>query len=93
MKSNLSVFSHRIFSASICTLAFVSIYTYTLAFLWSAAGMLGQYNVGICKNSISHPTMKGQQRRYFIAAEKILWDFAPQGYNKFNGLPLNVSGR
>lgn len=37
--------------------------------------------------------MKGKQRHYFIAAEKILWDYGPQGYNKFNGLPLNTSGR
>uniref|UniRef100_A0A8D0QUF6 Plastocyanin-like domain-containing protein n=1 Tax=Sus scrofa TaxID=9823 RepID=A0A8D0QUF6_PIG len=35
----------------------------------------------------------GQQRHYFIAAEKILWDYGPQGYNKFSGLPLNASGR
>uniref|UniRef100_G1M2N6 ferroxidase n=1 Tax=Ailuropoda melanoleuca TaxID=9646 RepID=G1M2N6_AILME len=56
------------------------------------AGMLGQYNVGNCKGDIPHPKMKGQQRHYFIAAEKILWDYAPQGYNKFSGLPLNASG-
>ncbi|KAK1336234.1 hypothetical protein QTO34_004038 [Cnephaeus nilssonii] len=56
------------------------------------AGMLGQYNVGNCKKGISHPKMKGRQRRYFIAAEKILWDYGPQGYNKFSGLPLNASG-
>ncbi|XP_072582287.1 ferroxidase HEPHL1 isoform X2 [Vulpes vulpes] len=56
------------------------------------AGMLGQYNVGNCKGDISHPMMKGQQRHYFIAAEKVLWDYAPQGYNKFSGLPLNASG-
>uniref|UniRef100_A0A8D0NVY9 ferroxidase n=1 Tax=Sus scrofa TaxID=9823 RepID=A0A8D0NVY9_PIG len=56
------------------------------------AGMLGQYNVGNCKSGTSHPKMKGQQRHYFIAAEKILWDYGPQGYNKFSGLPLNASG-
>nr|XP_025749784.1 hephaestin-like protein 1 [Callorhinus ursinus] len=56
------------------------------------AGMLGQYNVGNCKGDVPHPKMKGQQRRYFIAAEKVLWDYAPQGYNKFSGLPLNASG-
>ncbi|XP_075404832.1 ferroxidase HEPHL1 [Tenrec ecaudatus] len=56
------------------------------------AGMLGQYNVGTCERVSSHPKMKGQQRRYFIAAEKILWDYGPQGYNKFSGLPLNASG-
>ncbi|XP_055272200.1 ferroxidase HEPHL1-like isoform X2 [Moschus berezovskii] len=56
------------------------------------AGMLGQYNVGNCKSGISHPKMKGQQRHYFIAAEKILWDYGPQGYDKFSGLPLKASG-
>ncbi|XP_065737954.1 ferroxidase HEPHL1 isoform X1 [Phocoena phocoena] len=56
------------------------------------AGMLGQYNVGNCKSGIFHPKMKGQQKHYFIAAEKILWDYGPQGYNKFSGLPLNASG-
>lgn len=64
-----------------------------MAFLSSAAGMLGQYNVGNCKSGIFHPKMKGQQKHYFIAAEKILWDYGPQGYNKFSGLPLNASGR
>lgn len=64
-----------------------------VVFFRSAAGMLGQYSVGNCKGDISHPRMTGQQRRYFIAAEKILWDYAPQGYNKFSGLPLNASGR
>lgn len=64
-----------------------------VVFLSSAAGMLGQYNVGNCKGDIPHPKMKGQQRHYFIAAEKVLWDYAPQGYNKFSGLPLNASGR
>ncbi|XP_073936846.1 ferroxidase HEPHL1 isoform X4 [Castor canadensis] len=55
------------------------------------AGMLGQYNVGNCKSDILHPKMNGQQRRYFIAAEKILWDYGPLGYDKFSGLPLNAS--
>ncbi|XP_073926462.1 ferroxidase HEPHL1-like [Castor canadensis] len=57
------------------------------------AGMLGQYNVGNCKSDILHPKMNGQQRRYFIAAEKILWDYGPLGYDKFSGLPLNASRR
>ncbi|XP_073912246.1 ferroxidase HEPHL1-like isoform X3 [Castor canadensis] len=55
------------------------------------AGMLGQYNVGNCKSDILHPKMNGQQRRYFIAAEKVLWDYGPLGYDKFSGLPLNAS--
>ncbi|ELV13535.1 Hephaestin-like protein 1 [Tupaia chinensis] len=56
------------------------------------AGMLGQYNVGNCKGGISYPKMKGPQKHYFIAAEKILWDYGPQGYNKFSGHLLNASG-
>ncbi|XP_062054294.1 ferroxidase HEPHL1 [Lepus europaeus] len=56
------------------------------------AGMLGQYNVGNCKSDVSHSKVKGHQRRYFIAAEKVLWDYGPQGYDKFSGLPLNASG-
>lgn len=59
----------------------------------SAAGMLGQYNVGNCRGNAPHPKMRGQQRRYFIAAEKVLWDYGPQGYDKFTGFPLNTSGR
>ena len=85
MKSNLSFFS--------CMISFGAFIPWLMAFLSSAAGMLGQYNVGNCKSGIFHPKMKGQQRRYFIAAEKILWDYGPQGYNKFSGLPLNASGR
>ncbi|XP_055971194.1 ferroxidase HEPHL1 [Sorex fumeus] len=56
------------------------------------AGMLGQYTVGNCKSAEAPAKMQGKQRRYFIAAEKVLWDYAPQGYNKFSGLPLNASG-
>ncbi|NP_001178922.2 ferroxidase HEPHL1 [Rattus norvegicus] len=56
------------------------------------AGMLGQYNVGNCRGNAPHPKMRGQQRRYFIAAEKVLWDYSPQGYDKFTGFPLNTSG-
>ncbi|XP_008821338.1 hephaestin-like protein 1 [Nannospalax galili] len=57
------------------------------------AGMLGQYNVGNCRSDIPHPKMRGRQRHYFIAAEKVLWDYGPLGYDKFSGLPLNASDR
>nr|XP_048289744.1 ferroxidase HEPHL1 [Myodes glareolus] len=56
------------------------------------AGMLGQYDVGNCRSNVPHLKMQGQQRHYFIAAEKVLWDYAPQGYDKFTGFPLNASG-
>jgi hypothetical protein len=78
MKTNLLIFSCGFIYSLVCG---------------SAAGMLGQYNVGNCKSDILHPKMNGQQRRYFIAAEKILWDYGPLGYDKFSGLPLNASRR
>ncbi|XP_036602582.1 ferroxidase HEPHL1 isoform X1 [Trichosurus vulpecula] len=56
------------------------------------AGMLGQYDVKTCKNNIYQPTLKGRERSYFIAAEKVLWDYGPQGYDKYSGLPLNATG-
>lgn len=64
-----------------------------MIFFCFVAGMLGQYNVGNCKSDVSHSNVKGHPRRYFIAAEKVLWDYGPQGYDKFSGLPLNASGR
>ncbi|XP_060035658.1 ferroxidase HEPHL1 isoform X2 [Erinaceus europaeus] len=56
------------------------------------AGMLGQYSVDSCKRDAPHTEVHGQHRRYFIAAEKVLWNYAPLGYDRFSGQPLNASG-
>ncbi|XP_066475399.1 ferroxidase HEPHL1 [Tiliqua scincoides] len=56
------------------------------------AGMMGFYNVKACGQSITAHSLSGQERRYFIAAERILWDYGPSGIDKFTGQPLNATG-
>ncbi|XP_039770951.1 ferroxidase HEPHL1 [Ornithorhynchus anatinus] len=57
------------------------------------AGMVGQYSVETCRSGgPPKPKLQGRRRSYFIAAEKVLWDYGPAGYDKFTGLPLNATG-
>uniref|UniRef100_A0A674K648 ferroxidase n=1 Tax=Terrapene triunguis TaxID=2587831 RepID=A0A674K648_9SAUR len=56
------------------------------------AGMKGLYNVQICHKNVSQPSLTGQERRYFIAAETVLWNYGPEGYDKFTGQALNTTG-
>nr|XP_028581903.1 hephaestin-like protein 1 isoform X1 [Podarcis muralis] len=56
------------------------------------AGMMGFYNIKACGQNITGPSQSGQERRYFIAAERILWDYGPGGFNKLTGQPLNATG-
>uniref|UniRef100_A0A8C4VYJ8 ferroxidase n=1 Tax=Gopherus evgoodei TaxID=1825980 RepID=A0A8C4VYJ8_9SAUR len=56
------------------------------------AGMKGLYNVQICHKNVSQPSLTGQERRYFIAAESVLWNYGPEGYDKFTGQALNTTG-
>ena len=35
----------------------------------------------------------GNVRRYYIAAEEIIWDYAPSGWDNWLGLPVNLSPR
>ncbi|XP_014372908.1 hephaestin-like protein 1 [Alligator sinensis] len=56
------------------------------------AGMEGLYNVQTCNKNISQPSLSGRERRYFIAAEEVLWDYGPEGYDKFTGQGLNATG-
>lgn len=60
---------------------------------YTAAGIMGFYNVKACGQSITEHSLDGQERRYFIAAERILWDYGPSGIDKFTGQPLNATGR
>ncbi|XP_053564591.1 ferroxidase HEPHL1 [Bombina bombina] len=54
------------------------------------AGMMAFFNIGTCgKTLTSH--MGGSVRKYFIAAEMTLWDYAPTGHNAFTGDLLNDS--
>ncbi|XP_056417456.1 ferroxidase HEPHL1 [Hyla sarda] len=52
------------------------------------AGMMGLYNVGTCGR---HPAAltPGYVRKYFIAADKVLWNYAPNNYNRFTHKPLD----
>lgn len=59
------------------------------------AGMLMSYSVNAtCSNQSSVPfRLDGKLRRYFIAAEEVVWNYGPSGYNSFNGEPLTQTGR
>ncbi|XP_073518282.1 ferroxidase HEPHL1 [Phyllobates terribilis] len=46
------------------------------------AGMMGLYNVGTCGHSPAALT-SGDVRKYFIAAEKVMWNYAPNNYDRF----------
>ena len=37
------------------------------------------------------PATPSKTRVYYIAAETVLWDFAPQGYNVFMGMPYDAA--
>ncbi|XP_053467469.1 ferroxidase HEPHL1-like [Ictalurus furcatus] len=54
------------------------------------AGMEGFYEVSSCGNDAA-PTVspEGHVRRFYIAAEEILWDYAPSGKNLLTDKPLN----
>ncbi|XP_054830441.1 ferroxidase HEPHL1 [Eublepharis macularius] len=55
------------------------------------SGMMGLYNVKACDRNVTKPLENGQERRYFIAAERILWDYGPSGIDKFTGQALNAT--
>lgn len=55
--------------------------------------MLGFYTVSECKGKAEPTAPPVHVRRYYIAAEEVLWDYAPGGLNLFNNRPLNESGR
>ncbi|XP_069495378.1 ferroxidase HEPHL1 [Ambystoma mexicanum] len=54
------------------------------------AGMQGLYRVQSCKTT--SPPLTGRERKYFIAAEKMRWNYGPEGVDKFSGEALNAPG-
>uniref|UniRef100_A0A8C2SUG5 ferroxidase n=1 Tax=Coturnix japonica TaxID=93934 RepID=A0A8C2SUG5_COTJA len=44
------------------------------------------YDVQICQKNLSQPSPLSHKRRYYIAAEEVLWNYGPDGYDKFTGL-------
>uniref|UniRef100_H3ADM4 ferroxidase n=1 Tax=Latimeria chalumnae TaxID=7897 RepID=H3ADM4_LATCH len=56
------------------------------------AGMQELYEVEACNRNVPEATLTGRKREYFIAAEKLVWNYGPLGYNKFTNQFLNASG-
>ncbi|XP_028411443.1 hephaestin-like protein [Dendronephthya gigantea] len=51
-----------------------------------SAGMSALFNVTNCeKNYPGREALSGKTRKYFIAAEEVIWDYAPSGMDNFNG--------
>ncbi|CAB4018123.1 hephaestin isoform X1, partial [Paramuricea clavata] len=52
-----------------------------------SAGMSALFNVTNCpgKTVPSTKPLDGKTRKYFIAAEEVVWDYAPSGLDNFNG--------
>ena len=51
-----------------------------------SAGMSALFNVTNCeKNFPKSDPLSGKTRKYFIAAEEVIWDYAPSGLDNFNG--------
>lgn len=58
-----------------------------------SAGMQAFYEVKSC-NSDSTAIQGGRVvRNYYIAVEKVLWDYAPSGKDLINDTPLTKAGR
>uniref|UniRef100_A0A8D2NFT2 ferroxidase n=1 Tax=Zonotrichia albicollis TaxID=44394 RepID=A0A8D2NFT2_ZONAL len=55
-------------------------------------GMEALYDVQICQKNLTHPSPISHNRRYYIAAEEVLWNYGPDGYDKFTGQGLNATG-
>lgn len=58
-----------------------------------SAGMQAFYEVKSCNGDSS--TMQGRSvtRTYYIAVEKVLWDYAPSQKDLINHIPLTEAGR
>ncbi|XP_078513094.1 ferroxidase HEPHL1 isoform X2 [Lissotriton helveticus] len=57
------------------------------------AGMQALYNVESCSDKLSTPPLTGRERKYFIAAENVLWNYGPEGIDRFTGEALNTTSR
>lgn len=55
--------------------------------------MQGFYNVTSCNSDSGTTQRGGAVRNYYIAVEKVLWDYAPSGKDLINHTPLTEAGR
>uniref|UniRef100_A0A4W5RRC4 Ceruloplasmin n=1 Tax=Hucho hucho TaxID=62062 RepID=A0A4W5RRC4_9TELE len=56
------------------------------------AGMQALFEVKKCFPAVHKPRPNGEVREYFIAAEEVLWDYAPSQVNHGTGKPLITDG-
>uniref|UniRef100_A0A8C1UVU4 ferroxidase n=1 Tax=Cyprinus carpio TaxID=7962 RepID=A0A8C1UVU4_CYPCA len=52
------------------------------------AGMQSFYEVSACGSTASATEAPGKERRFYIAAEEMVWDYAPSGMNYMTNKPL-----
>ncbi|XP_048460742.1 ceruloplasmin [Rhincodon typus] len=52
------------------------------------AGMQALFEVVGYEKKTKEATSEGKERRYYIAAEEIIWDYAPSGLDQFTAKPL-----
>ncbi|RXM94876.1 Hephaestin-like protein 1 [Acipenser ruthenus] len=57
------------------------------------AGMQALYQVSECNAGVHKTPSTGKERKYYIAAESVLWNYGPLGYSTYDGLALNLTGR
>ncbi|KAK6486511.1 ferroxidase HEPHL1 isoform X1 [Huso huso] len=56
------------------------------------AGMQALYQVSECNAGVHKTPSTGKERKYYIAAESVLWNYGPLGYSTYDGLALNLTG-
>lgn len=57
------------------------------------AGMQAFYEVKSCGSEAKATVLTGVVRNYFVAAEKVLWDYAPSGKDLINNISLTDTDR
>lgn len=57
------------------------------------AGMQAFYRVNSCDSEASPTVLDGVVRNYYLAAEKVLWNYAPSGKDLTNNVSLTEADR
>ena len=64
------------------------------ASVWFSAGLQAFFRVQDCKKSSSEDNIHGKNvRHYYIAAEEVVWNYAPSGIDAFTKENLRTPGR
>ena len=62
--------------------------------VWFAAGLQAFFLVQDCKKTSSEGNICGKHvRHYYIAAEEVIWNYAPSGIDAFTRESLSAPGR